>query len=277
MWWGRHCHLGHRGGNRPGKFQELSPSLPDGRQLIWIQWWIWNGPHQVSLTSQAMPRFAQCWGVLRKAALTACAPEELLEIPLISTGKSAQAGPLSSLVQRSLGWEVASASAWEAPASAGILLTLGSSIFTHPLVSQRKKRQNILAEQANGSQMTEVKKKKKVKKFCNMLLFKSKKKLPTSLFWVFLSLFELSVLWNILLSTFSFITVEKVRQTGHAKSLNKFIVFLFQTSCRSSPLKPGQEIKEKVAWAAESGRQEKPRETRTWGLVQDRVNSGDRE
>lgn len=180
--------------NRPGKFQELSPSLPDGRQLIWIQWWIWNGPHQGSLTSQAMPRFAQCWGVLRKAALTACAPEELLEIPLISTGKSAQAGPLSSLVQRSLGWEVASASAWEAPASAGILLTLGSSIFTHPLVSQRKKRQNILAEQANGSQMTEVKKKKKVKKFCNMLLFKSKKKLPTSLFWVFLSLFELSVL-----------------------------------------------------------------------------------
>lgn len=172
-----------------------------------------------------------------------------------------------------------SASAWEAPASAGILLTLGSSIFTHPLVSQRKKRQKILAEQANGSQMTEVKKKKKkkVKKFCNMLLFKSKNKLPTSLFWVFLSLFELSVLWNILLSTFSFITVEKVRQMGHAKSLNKFIVFLFQTSCRSSPLKPGQEIKEKVAWAAESGRQEKPRETRTWGLVQHRANSGDRE
>lgn len=110
-----------------------------------------------------------------------------------------------------------------------------------------------------------------------MLLFNCKNKLLTSLFWVFLSLFELSVLWNILLSTFSFITVEKVRQMGHAKSLHKFIVFLFQTSCSPSPLKPGQPIKKKVAWAAKSGRQKKRWETWTWGLVQDRANPADRE
>lgn len=95
-----------------------------------------------------------------------------------------------------------------APASAGILLTLGSSTRTHPLLSQREKRQNILAAQANGSQMTEVKKQKhKTKKFCDMLLFKSKNKSHISLFWIFLVLLELSVL----LSTFSFISVENVR------------------------------------------------------------------
>lgn len=61
--------------------------------------------------------------------------------------------------------------------------------------------------------MTEVKKKRKkerIKKFCNMLLFKSKNKSHAFLFWVFLILFESSVLGNILLSTLSFITVEKV-------------------------------------------------------------------
>lgn len=82
-------------------------------------------------------------------------------------------------------------------------------------------------------------------KFCNKL-FKSKNKLHTSLFCIFLVLFELSIL-NILLSTFSFITMEKVRPMGHAESLNKFTVFLSQTGCSPAPLKLGQQIKERVA------------------------------
>lgn len=176
MWWGRHCHLGHRGGNRPGKFQELSPSLPDGRQLIWIQWWIWNGPHQGSLTSQAMPRFAQCWGVLRKAALTACAPEELLEIPLISTGKSAQVGPLQQSCSK------------EPWVGGGVCLCLGGSsicwyfvnswlLHIHPPTGfPEKKTPKYLGWTGEWVTDDRGKKKKKVKKFCNMLLFKSKKK-----------------------------------------------------------------------------------------------------
>lgn len=42
---------------------------------------------------------------------------------------------------------------------------------------------------------------------------------------------------------------------GHSESLHKFIVFLLQTSCSPSPLEPGQQIKEKVAGAAERGPQ----------------------
>lgn len=57
-------------------------------------------------------------------------------------------------------------------------------------------------------------------KFCNMLCFKNKNKLHTSVFCIFLILFELSFLWNVLFSIFSLITVEKVRQMGHAESLN---------------------------------------------------------
>lgn len=42
---------------------------------------------------------------------------------------------------------------------------------------------------------------------------------------------------------------------GHSESLHKFIVFLLQTSCSPSPPEPGQQIKEKVAGAAERGPQ----------------------
>lgn len=180
--------------------------------------------------------------------------EGFLDILLIRTGRSSQ---------------VLLKGAWEGGKRGMPLLvrprrtlSLGSSIcwyfvnswllHTHPPTGfPEKKSQNILAEQANGSQMTEVKK-KKIKKVCNKL-FKSKNKLHTSSFCIFLILFELSVLWNILPSTFSFITMENVRPMGHAESLNKFTVFPFQISYNPSSLKASQRIKKKVAWAAESG------------------------
>lgn len=153
----------------------------------------------------------------------------------------------------------------------GRILSLRSSIcwyfvnswllHIHPPTGfPEKKSQNILAEEANGSQMTEVKTKqnKKIKKFCNML-FESKNKLHTSLFCIFLIPFELSVLWNILLSTFSFITVEKVRPTGCAESLNKFRVFLFQIGC-------SQAIRSQRRWFEQQkmGHRQRPWETEIW-------------
>lgn len=151
------------------------------------------------------------------------------------------------------------------------ILSLGSSIcwyfvnswllHTHPPTGfPEKKSQNILAEQANGSQMTEVKKKKKkIKKFCNKL-FKSKNKLHTSSFCIFLILFELSILWNILPSTFSFITMENVRPMGHAESLNKFTVFPFQTSNNPVSLKPANGSRRRWLELQRVGHGEKTRE-----------------
>lgn len=80
-----------------------------------------------------------------------------------------------------------------APASAGILLTLGFSTRTHPLLSQRKKRQNILAAQANGSQMTEVKK-HKTKPRSSVICFFLKAKTNRIFLCSGFSLFSLSCL-----------------------------------------------------------------------------------
>lgn len=140
--------------------------------------------NQVSLTSQTMLLLPTGLG----ASSERQSPKSLL------TG-SVPRGRLSqdweTLSHRSVlafpqgAWRVGGgwASAWEA----GRTPSLGSSIcwcfvnswllYRHPPTAfpEKKKRQNILAAQANGSQMTEVKKQNRTKKFCNMLLFKSKK------------------------------------------------------------------------------------------------------
>lgn len=77
-------------------------------------------------------------------------------------------------------------------------------------------------------------------------------------------LFSLSVLWNILLSIFSFITVEKVRQMVHAESLHKFTVFYFRPAVAHLPW--SQDNRSRRIWLElqkldPSG---EPWETRVW-------------
>lgn len=111
-----------------------------------------------------------------------------------------------------------------ASAFADILLTLGSSKFTHPLVSQSQK---VKISWLNRRMDHRWQRFKKI--ICNMFLFKGKTNCTL------LILFEPSVLWNILLSLFSLITVENVRQVGHAESLSKLPVFLLRPAVVHRP------------------------------------------
>lgn len=96
---------------------------------------------------KTMLLFPTVLGACSGQFLMAQGQEEFLEINFIRVGDPLKQGSFSSLSQGRLGeLEVRFTSAWGAeenthgvPVFAGILLTLGSSKFTHPLFSQSQK------------------------------------------------------------------------------------------------------------------------------------------
>lgn len=104
--------------------------------------------NQVSLASDTMLLLPIVLGASSTGkALTAYGQEASLRVSFLRTGKSSQVAEFEQSFSKDPGGAAGGerlrlggwgeSSHW-APASAGILLTLGSSILTHPLVSQRE-------------------------------------------------------------------------------------------------------------------------------------------